>query len=167
LTIIKTGDRFQAELSELSGANLEDSNLAYRFSSKQTEVSNAYVELSGAVGDLVSGNGAADAKVLKANLIGYILVPNSPQNTELVAALESSTLLEGAGLTPYGDLWRVLGSSAEENPATHQNPWSITKAIQLLALLGFILLAVPSRAKLRRAKDTAIFIDQSESELDV
>lgn len=167
LTIIKTGDRFQAELSELSGANLEDSNLAYRFSSKQTEAAKTYVELSGAVGDLVSGNGAADSKVLKDNLIGYILVPNSPQNTELVAALESSTLLEGAGLTPYGDLWRVLGSSAEENPATHQNPWSITKAIQLLALLGFILLAVPSRAKLRRAKDTAIFIDQSESELDV
>ncbi len=167
LTIRKAGDRYQAELSEISGSNLEDSNLAYRFSSKQTASSNAYVELSGAVGDLVSGNGAANAEVLKANLIGYILVPNSPQNAELVSALESSTLLEGAGLTPYGDLWRVLGTSAEENPATNQNPWSITKAIQLLALLGFILLAVPSRAKVRRAKDTAIFIDQSESELDV
>jgi hypothetical protein len=84
-----------------------------------------------------------------------------------VAALESSTLLEGAGLTPYGDLWRVLGVAAEDNPTTDRNPWSITKAIQLMALLGFILLAVPSRPKLRRAKDAAIFIDQSESELDV
>jgi hypothetical protein len=167
LTLLKTGDRYQAELSEISGVNLEDSNLAYRFSSIQTAASKAYVELSEAVGDLVSGNGAASSEVLRENLIGYILVPNSPENADLVAALESSTLLEGAGLTPYGDLWRVLGASAEENPATNRNPWSITKSIQLLAILGFILLAVPSRPKLRRAKDTAIFIDQSESELDV
>jgi hypothetical protein len=167
LTLSKTGDRYQAELSEISGTNLEDSNLAYRFSSEQTAASKPYLELSSAVGDLVSGNGAANAEVLKENLIGYILVPNSPKNADLVAALESSTLLEGAGLTPYGDLWRVLGTSAEENPATHRNPWSITKSIQLLAIIGFILLAVPSRPKLRRAKDTAIFIDQSESELDV
>lgn len=167
LTLLKTGDRYQAELSEISGVNLEDSNLAYRFSSTQTAASKSYIELSEAVGDLVSGNGAASSEVLRENLIGYILVPNSPENADLVAALESSTLLEGAGLTPYGDLWRVLGASAEENPATNRNPWSITKSIQLLAILGFILLAVPSRPKLRRAKDTAIFIDQSESELDV
>jgi len=167
MTVTKSGESYQAELSQISGTNLEDSNLAYRFSSKQTATSKPYVELSSVVGDLVSGNGAAELNVLKDNLIGYVLVPNSPENADLVAALESSTLLEGAGLTPYGDLWRVLGVAAEDNPTTDRNPWSITKAIQLMALLGFILLAVPSRPNLRRAKDAAIFIDQSESELDV
>jgi len=36
-----------------------------------------------------------------------------------------------------------------------------------MALLGFVLLAIPSRTRARKAKDAAIFIDQSESELDV
>ena len=167
LTINKNGELYQAELSELSGTTLEDSNLAYRFSAGIYAATENHFELATVVADLVSGNGAAKVEALTANSIGYVLVSNRPENADLVAALESSTLLEGAGLTPYGDLWRVLGTSAADSPKQSQNPWSTTKAIQLMALLGFILLAIPSRPKARKAKDTAIFIDQSESELDV
>ncbi|MEY4451351.1 MAG: hypothetical protein RLZZ380_472 [Actinomycetota bacterium] len=167
LVINKKDDEYRVELSSLAGNTLEDSNLAYRFSAELNAKSKNYLALSQVVGDLVSGNGAADGSVLKQNQIGYLLVPNNPANADLVAALESSSLLEGAGMTPYGDLWRVLGTSAEETPASSHSPWSITKAAQLMALLGFVLLAVPSRPKVRKAKDTAIFIDQSESELDV
>ena len=167
LVINKNNDEYRAELSSLAGNTLEDSNLAYRFSAESNSKSESYLALSQVIGDLASGNGAAYGSTLKQNLIGYVLVPNNHANAELVAALESSSLLEGAGMTPYGDLWRVLGTSAENTPATTHSPWSITKAAQLMALLGFVLLAIPSRPKVRKAKDTAIFIDQSESELDV
>ena len=167
LTINKNGEQYQAELSELSGITLEDSNLAYRFSAGSYATDEKQLELATVIADLVSGNGEAKVEALKSNAIGYVLVSNRPENADLVAALESSTLLEGAGLTPYGDLWRVLATSAEDTEKQSDNPWSTTKAIQLMALLGFILLAIPSRPKVRKAKDTAIFIDQSESELDV
>jgi hypothetical protein len=85
----------------------------------------------------------------------------------LVAALESSEVLEGAGLTPFGELWRVIGISASDLPKTDHNPWSITKLVQLATLLGFALLAIPARARTKRPTDSVIFIDQSESELDV
>ena len=168
LLVMKSIDgELNAELAQLSGNTLEDSNLAYRFSGSLASDTKNYRQIAQIVGDLASGNGAAKSSAFKENQIGYVLVPKDPQNANLVAALESSTLLEGAGLTPYGDLWRVLGTSAEQTPAGDRNPWSITKVIQLAALLGFVLLAIPSRAKVRKARDTAIFIDQSESELDV
>lgn len=167
LVINQNQDELRAEITELSGAHLEDSNIAYRFSGASTSTSEENQKLAQVVGDLASGNGAADVKTLKASSIGYILVPNSPENANVVSALESSTVLEGAGLTPYGDLWRVLGTSEEDAPSLDQSPWSITKVMQLMALLGFVLLAIPSRPRVKRAKDTTIFIDQSESELDV
>jgi len=167
LVIDQNQDEIRAEITELSGAHLEDSNIAYRFSGLKTSLSEENQKLAQVVGDLASGNGAADGDALKSSAIGYVLVPNASDNANLVSALESSTLLEGAGLTPYGDLWRVLGTSAADSPATDQSPWSITKIMQLMALLGFVLLAIPSRPRAVRAKDTSIFIDQSESELDV
>lgn len=164
VTIAKNAEVFHVEISALTGTTLEDSNLAYRFTEKAETVSKPLVE---AIADLVSGNGAAKIEVIRDQKIGYILVPESPQNTELVAALESSNLLESAGLTPYGNLWRILGADTANPSGESDSPWSTTKAAQLIALLGFILLAIPSRPRFRKPTDTAIFIDQSESDLDV
>jgi hypothetical protein len=151
----------------IAGLHLEDANLAYRFAGNDVNKTTTYKAIAQVVGDLVSGNGAADASVLEQNKVGYILVPNGEQNASVVAALESSALLESAGLTPFGELWRVGGMSAADNPATEHSPWSLTKGIQLTTLLGFVLLAIPSRPKTKQATDSVIFIDQSESELDV
>jgi GT2 family glycosyltransferase len=164
LILDKTGESYQVQWTELSGVHLEDSNLAYRFTA---EKGSAHQDVMQVIGDLISANGLAKSEVLQENQIGYILVPTQSENSSLVSALESSTVLEGAGLTPFGDLWRVIGTSAENSPKEDRSPWSITKLIQLFALLGFLLLAVPSRPKRKRAKDSEIFIDQSESELDV
>ena len=164
LIVDKTGESYLVQWTELSGVHLEDSNLAYRFTANK---GSANQDVMQAIGDLISANGLAKSEVLKDNQIGYILVPSQSENSGLVSALESSTVLEGAGLTPFGDLWRVIGTSAENSPKEDRSPWSITKLVQLIALLGFLLLAVPSRPKRKRAKDSEIFIDQSESELDV
>jgi hypothetical protein len=167
LVINQSEGELRAEITELSGTHLEDSNLAYRFAGLRTSESLENQQLAQVIADLAAGNGAANGESLIANQIGYILVPNKTENANLVSSLESSTLLEGAGLTPFGDLWRVVGTSAENVPSSEQSPWSITKVAQLMALLGFVLLAIPARPRVRRVKDSQIFIDQSESELDV
>jgi hypothetical protein len=167
LVINQSEGELRAEITELSGTHLEDSNLAYRFAGLRTSESLENQQLAQVIADLAAGNGAANGESLISNQIGYILVPNKTENANLVSSLESSTLLEGAGLTPFGDLWRVVGTSAENVPSSEQSPWSITKVAQLMALLGFVLLAIPARPRVRRVKDSQIFIDQSESELDV
>ncbi|MEY3856192.1 MAG: hypothetical protein RJA45_662 [Actinomycetota bacterium] len=158
---------YRVQWQPIGGLHLEDRNLAYSFSAVSTTKDASYQSLAEVVGNLVSANGLADSRVLRENLIGYILVPSETENAALVASLESSSLLEGAGLTPFGELWRVIGPSASDVPQTPHSPWSITKVVQLSTLLGFALLAIPSRGRTRRPSDSVIFIDQSESELDV
>ena len=167
LVVNQQDDSYRVQWVPIAGVHLEDSNIAYRFAGNSTGKNETYQELAQVVGDLISGNGAASASVLKDNLVGYILVPSDSKNASLVAALESSELLEGAGLTPFGELWRVAGTTAADTPQTWHNPWSITKFVQLATLLGFMLLAIPTRGRTKRARDSVIFIDQSESELDV
>jgi GT2 family glycosyltransferase len=167
LIVNQNTDSYDVQWLPLSGLHLEDANLAYRFSNSINRKPETYQLLAQEVGNLVSGNGAASASGLTKNKIGYILVPQSIQNSSLVASLESSELLESAGLTPFGELWRVIGISPTDAPETHHSPWSVTKVIQLATLLGFVLLAIPSRGKTKRPSDSVIFIDQSESELDV
>lgn len=167
LIINQIDDTYQTNWVELSGNTLEDANLAYRFSAESTNASEKYQSVAQVVGDLVSGNGAADLQVLGDAQIGYVLVPSTASNANLISSLEGSTILEGAGLTPFGELWRVSNSENLATKPQEQNLWSITKSLQLMGLLGFTLLAIPSRPKRRREKDETIFIDQSESDLDV
>ena len=158
---------YRVQWLPISGVHLVDSNLAYRFSSQLIAKNANYLQVAQVIGDLASANGQASAKSLVENKIGYILVPQTKANTDLVSALESSPILESAGLTPFGELWRVSNITAADAPATDRNPWSVTKAVQLISLFGFILLAIPSRARNRLANESEIFIDQSESDLDV
>jgi hypothetical protein len=146
---------------------LEDANLAYRFSMKSIADNEEYQQLAQAIGDLSAANGVAEMNALIDNKVGYILMEQSKDNAELAAAFESSPNLEGAGLTPYGELWRVRGIGSEDAPKTAHSPWSTTKLVQLASILAFFLLAVPTRARRKRAETGAIFIDQSESELNV
>ncbi|MFM5951293.1 MAG: glycosyltransferase family 2 protein [Micrococcales bacterium] len=167
LVVNQDDNSYRVQWIPIAGVHLEDSNIAYRFAGRSTGKDKTYQSLAQVVGDLISANGAAEASVLKDNLVGYVLVPSTSANASVIAAFESSELLEGAGLTPFGELWRVVGTSAADAPQTWHNPWSITKLVQLATLLGFMLLAIPSRGRTKREGDSEIFIDQSESELDV
>ena len=167
LKITKTADDLRVQWMPISGIRLEDANLAFRFSMKAVGDSDEYQKLAQAIGDLGAANGVADMNSLISGKVGYILMESSPANAEMAAALESSPNLEGAGLTPFGELWRVKGIGSEDTPKTAHSPWSTTKTVQLISLFAFLLLAVPTRARRKRANDSAIFIDQSESELNV
>lgn len=167
LKITKTTDDLRVQWMPIAGIRLEDANLAYRFSMDSIGDKSEYQALAQAIGDLSAANGVADMQTLISNKVGYILMEQTAENAELAAALESSPNLEGAGLTPFGELWRVKGIDSADAPATAHTPWSTTKAVQLISLFAFLLLAVPTRTRRKRADDSAIFIDQSESELNV
>jgi hypothetical protein len=153
--------RLAAELVAGDGVHLDDVSLAYRFSiagmSKQK-----YSDIAQLVADLVSANGTPIASRLQKHHIGYVLVPAgaSGELSELGIALDSVSDLETVGNTDFGRLWRVR-KPAQAELQDPSSPWSITKAVQVVILVGFALMALPSRSPRRRGAEE-IFIESGE-----
>ena len=153
--------RLAAELVAGDGVHLDDVSLAYRFSiagmSKQK-----YSDIAQLVADLVSANGTPIASRLQKQHIGYVLVPvgASGELSELGIALDSVSDLETVGNTDFGRLWRVR-KPAQAELQDPSSPWSITKAVQVVILVGFALMALPSRSPRRRGAEE-IFIESGE-----
>jgi hypothetical protein len=153
--------RLAAELVAGDGVHLDDVSLAYRFSIAEL-AGERYSEIAQLVADLVSANGTPISKRLQSEHIGYILVPNgiSSELSDLGIALDSVSELETVGATDLGRLWRVREPEAAVDETT-SSPWSITKAVQVSVLLGYLLMAVPSRTSRRRGSEE-IFIESGE-----
>lgn len=153
--------RLAAELVAGDGVHLDDVSLAYRFSIADL-AGERYSEIAQLVADLVSANGTPIATRLQSENIGYILVPNGTSNelSDLAIALDSVSELETVGATDLGRLWRVREAKAAGDETT-SSPWSITKAVQVSVLLGYLLMAVPSRSSRRRGSEE-IFLESGE-----
>ena len=153
--------RLAAELVAGDGVHLDDISLVYRFSISAL-ASEKYSTVAQLVADLVSANGTPMTKRLQDQHIGYVLVPNgaSAELSELGIALDSVSELETVGATDFGRLWRVREPKQAEvqDPSS---PWSITKAVQVAILLGYGLMAIPSRSARRRGTEE-IFIESGE-----
>jgi hypothetical protein len=160
---------FGAEIVSGDGVQLEDVSLSYRFALDGVKQSRAaeYNRIAQLVADLASANGTDLQKTIDDAGIGYVLVPdrNSVIAGQLGVALDSVKELEAVGSTDSGNLWRVhepnqklLNAGVEPN-----SPWSITKAVQLSVLLGFLLLAIPSTNQRRRVSgDSQIFVEAGD-----
>ncbi len=159
LIISKSGSRYTGEWVPVSGVQLEDLSVAYRFALSNVEAqSKSYASVATLVADLVSGN-TPDPAAFSSNQIQYVLVPNpnTADATAISASLDQVSNLQAAGLTEYGKVWRVQGDSqvaAEKDKSL----WSITKLIQLGVLIGFLLLAIPTTARRKQASGAEIFI---------
>jgi hypothetical protein len=153
--------RLAAELVAGDGVHLDDVSLAYRFSIANL-AGERYSEIAQLVADLVSANGTPISSRLQNQHIGYVLVPNGTTSelSDLGIALDSVSELETVGATDLGRLWRVREPKAAEDETT-SSPWSITKAVQVSVLLGYLLMAVPSRTSRRRGNEE-IFIESGE-----
>lgn len=153
--------RLSAELVAGDGVHLDDLSLAYRFSIANLAKSK-YSQVAQLVADLVSANGTPIAERLQAQHIGYILVPNgtTADSSELGIALNSVAELETVGATDFGRLWRVR-EPKQEQAKDPSSPWSITKGVQVAILLGYGLMAIPSRRTRRRGTEE-IFIESGE-----
>ncbi len=153
--------RLAAELAAGDGVHFEDVSLAYRFSIAKL-ASEKYSKLAQLVADLSSANGTPLAARLKQEHIGYLLIPagTSDELAGLGMALDSASELEAVGLTDFGRLWRVR-SVEQSTEVSDSSPWSITKGVQVAILLGYLLLAIPSRTSRRRGSEE-IFIESGE-----
>jgi GT2 family glycosyltransferase len=160
---------FGAEIVSGDGVQLEDVSLSYRFALANLKQDRAseYNRIAQLVADLASANGSELQKTIDDAGIGYVLVPdqNSVISGQLGVALDSVKELEAVGSTDTGHLWRVREPSKKLLNAGVQtnSPWSITKAVQLSVLFGFVLLAIPSTNQRRRVSgDSQIFVEVGE-----
>jgi hypothetical protein len=153
--------RLAAEMVAGDGVHLDDLSLAYRFSIAAL-AKEKYGKVAQLVADLVSANGTPISKRLQEQHIGYVLVPlgASADLAELGIALDSVSELETVGVTDFGRLWRVRDPK-QPDAQDPSSPWSITKGFQVAILIGFLLMAIPSRANRRRGSEE-IFIESGE-----
>jgi len=159
LIISKSGSRYTGEWVPVSGVQLEDLSVAYRFALSNVEAkSQSYASVATLVADLVSGN-TPDPAAFSANQIQYVLVPNpnTADATAISASLDQVSNLQAAGLTEYGKVWSVQGDT-QVAAAKDKSLWSITKLIQLGVLIGFLLIAIPTTARRKQANGAEIFI---------
>ncbi len=161
------GNRFAANLVWPEGLQLEANSTAYRYSLAQKAASEpGYLAVDALVANLVSANGIDLTPALADSNIGFILVPEG-NSADLNAALNSVRELELVGQTEFGWLWRV--TAAKDNQSANyswRQSWSITKGVQLLFILIFVLLAIPGAPK-RRAKNTGnIFVANDFADSD-
>ena len=149
-----------AELTAINGLHQDEISNAYRFASAGLANDAQHTTLATAVASLAVGNdNPAAANALISNRIGFVLLSDSSdaaQSATLVALNSDSSLVQVAK-TKFGLLYQVQSTFdfLNKNPdkrhaSTLQKPlWSITKVLQLAALLGFVLLALPT-ARIRK-----------------
>ena len=161
--------QFGAEIVSGDGVQLEDVSLSYRFALSELKSTRAeeYDSVARLVADLASANGSDLTAALQKTGIGYVLVPDQSSTIagQLAISLDSVKELESVGATNYGRLWHVREPNQELLNAAEQREslWSITKVIQLVVLLGFVLLALPTANQRRRVSgDSQIFVEAGE-----
>ena len=164
---------FGAELVTGDGVQLEDVSLSYRFAlaSIKEKQFGQYQAISQLVADLASANGNDLQEAIDKIGVGYVLVPDQSSSiaSQLAISLDSVKELESVGSTDFGRLWRVKSPNQDmlDDATTEQSLWSITKAIQLIILLGFVLLALPTSNQRRRVSgDSQIFVGSGDESND-
>ena len=167
LVLRPEGDgRYSATIVSNDGIHLADLNTSYRFALARSD----FAQLAQTSADLISASPGDLGERLRKLSIGYVLVPASDSSSgrELVSNLESVVGLTSIGQTDFGRLWRVAGIRELPTEATStQDLWSITKAVQLLVLTLFVLLAIPNRRRetaLTQSSEADSFIEEDAGE---
>ena len=158
---------FAAELVNGDGVQLEDVSLSYRFAVADISAkSEEFSQVAQLVADLASGSGHQIQSSFQRLKLGYVLISDSelPQVAELAFSLDSIAELESVGKTEFGQLWRVRmpAQSIANVTDLNQPAWSITKGVQLAILIGFGLMALPTRVRRIADNESEIFVDENE-----
>ncbi|MEO0023921.1 MAG: hypothetical protein RL196_362 [Actinomycetota bacterium] len=157
-------DSYSARFISAGGSRLETNSTAYSFALAQNLASSEpFVQANALVANLISANGLKLSEALAKANVGYVLVPTNSA-LELSASLNSVSELEPIGQTEFGLLWRVRDAQDASRPVdSFMQSWSITKSVQLAAILIFLLLAIPGAPK-RRAKNTGAIFDENDED---
>jgi hypothetical protein len=145
LKIDVIGDQVDAQLDWGAGKTLEQKSLAYELLLPESPIA---AELGQLTGSLVAGNSSGVAELLLVLGIDFVLLDGEDQESISSArvAIDSMTMLQAAGETPYGYLWQVLGATADTPTSARR---SDSKNLELGILAAFLLLAIPTPASIR------------------
>lgn len=163
LKLKESDEKLFVALEPISGLRLENQSASYRFGladlNRQDE---RYTQLANLAADLRSASTKNLQDRFETLRVSCIIIPldNLQSATELSSHLDSISLLEPAGLTEFGKLWRVKNSASW--PLEKSSWWSVTKGVQIAILIGFLLLAIPTTARRRQTEPS--FIDDTEAE---
>lgn len=133
-----------------AGVRLDDVRTAAQ-SSSLTEQDQGIAELVAALAS--SGDSSRAQSALISQGIGFVMLGtngNSAERSQLQAALDQHAVLENAGNTDHGLLWRVTGAQSIETSESGHASWldntsgNLLWWVQLLVLLGMLLLALPT-----------------------
>ncbi len=151
-----TGSReIAAQLVTPENLTLDGQSLGYQVSGKLRSGSQEVEQLSLVAANLAAASASNLDSALRDLGVGFVFAPSA--SGQLISALDSSPQLEAVGNTKLGRLWRVtqpaatIGSSAPNQSQI----WSITKTIQLGVLVIFVLMALPTGARIRRQRDSS------------
>lgn len=149
-----SSQNYSATVITGDGIHLENLSNSYRYAlARLTDQNPSYHKLSQLTANLISANGSDVNTGLKEAGINFILVLNQPglntstSTADLAASLDTVKELESVGLTDYGRLWRV---TQKISPVSVEgSSWSLTKAVQVIVLTLFALLALPTRRRIK------------------
>lgn len=107
---------------------------------------------------LAAGSTEEAGNLLREGQVSFVLLKSDDSN--LRTNLESSGLLESAGLTEWGRLWRVIDPVTFAPAKVQPNPW-VYLSFAVLILYG--LLAIPTPGSLRKSRgEASIFVEGDE-----
>ena len=148
--VLKVGDPLEASYVWGSGRKLEMSSALLASFPAKSEIQVSLAEISA---NLVAGNQDKLLPLLEATRVDFVLL--ATPNPEVEVGISSLDILQPAGATEYGVLWRVDSSNQNTLPAVTSDP---VRPWQFGIVAAFALLALPTRAAIvgRRRKTGAV-----------
>lgn len=136
--VLKVGDPLEASYVWGSGQKLEMSSALLASFPAQSEIQVSLAEIAA---NLVAGNQDKLLPLLEATRVDFVLL--ATPNPEVEVGISSLDILQPAGATDYGVLWRVDSNNQSTLPAVTNDP---VRPWQFGIVAAFALLALPTRA---------------------
>ncbi len=144
--VIEVGDPLTATYVWGSGQKLEMSSALLESYPAKSDIQTALAEIAA---NLVAGNQDKLVPLLSETRVDFVLL--ATPNPEVEVGISSLDILQPAGATDYGVLWRVESENQSSVPAIKNDP---IRPWQFGVVAAFALLALPTRASIlgRRRK---------------
>jgi hypothetical protein len=136
--VIEVGDPFAATYVWGSGQKLEMSSALLNRAQAQSELSESLAEITA---NLIAGNQDKLVPLLAKTRVDFVLLKTP--NPEIEVGISSLDILQPAGATSFGVLWRVASDNNSSPVAPDEDP---VRPWQFGIVAAFALLALPTRA---------------------
>jgi hypothetical protein len=138
--VLEVGDPLTATYVWGSGQKLEMSSTLLAHNSAQSPLSESLAEIAA---NLIAGNQDKLVPLLTKTSVDFVLLKTP--NPEIEVGISSLDILQPAGATDYGVLWRVASDNTAVAPSVESDP---LRPWLFGIVAAFALLALPTRASI-------------------